>query len=401
MELRDRSYIVFDDNSWFDLLPLTFTRPVSEIRIGILTIREKWEILTGHKLSWKTQDFLSRKYPFHAGRINILVNGSVIPDKNLISEINGLKPGEILSDGPFVVAACVHETDNPQNLNLEPEQLKTRQIKTEYVRISKPWHIFQLNGQVLKSDYHMITRNRNSAKVSKTNRVLMTDNVFVEEGARLEYVTINGETGPVYIGKDTEIMEGAMIRGPFALCEGSTVKMGAKIYGPTTIGPHSKVGGEITNAVLFAYSNKVHDGFLGNAVVGEWCNIGADTNASNLKNDYTMIKVWSYTKKRFEKTDLQFCGLIMGDYSRCGINTMFNSGTVVGICTNIYGAGFPRSFISSFSKGGPAGFSSIDPEAVFLSVERAMMRRNYSLRETDKDIIRHVYRYLDRYPATG
>jgi UDP-N-acetylglucosamine diphosphorylase/glucosamine-1-phosphate N-acetyltransferase len=249
----------------------------------------------------------------------------------------------------------------------------------------------------IEADFALLTAGRKSAPLSETVSVLSRENVFVEEGFSGEYFTLNASTGPVFLGKGSEIMEGSVIRGPLALGSHSTVKLAAKIYGPTTIGPHCKAGGEINNSVLQGFSNKGHDGFLGNAVVGEWCNLGADTNNSNLKNNYTEVKVWNYPSNRFIRTGLQFCGLIMGDHSKTGINTMLNTGTVAGVSANIFGSGFPRNFIPSFSWGGAAGLVDYKLEKAFETMEEVMRRRDLELTETDKVIFRHIFKETEKY----
>lgn len=396
MKFEKTNCILFDGDAWQSLQPLTFTRPVAEIRIGMVSIKEKWERITGTVFSYHTQEYLQKKYPMTLADVNLLVNGSVLPNEALVNEIAELGRGEMLCDGATMIAAAGFEFSGSA-LPDQGKSINVKQVRSAYSKVSKLWHIFQLNGQEIKSDFERLTKGRQSAALSKTNNIINPGNVFAEKGAVMEYCTVNASSGPVYLGRDTEIMEGSMIRGPFVLCEGSQVKMGAKIYGPTTIGPYSKAGGEINNLVVFGFSNKVHDGYLGNAVLGEWCNIGADTNASNLKNNYGNIKVWNYSSSRFEDSGQQFCGLIMGDHSRCGINTMFNTGTVVGVCSNIYGAGYPRTFIPSFSMGGPAGFKLNRIADVMMSVERAMQRRNRTLDENDRKIIEYIHDNLDSY----
>jgi UDP-N-acetylglucosamine diphosphorylase/glucosamine-1-phosphate N-acetyltransferase len=391
------SYIIFDDPARDHLLPFTFIRPSAEIRIGILTIREKWEKWMHQKFSHLTQDYLQEKYPLNAGDDNMLINGTVTPNRDLVDEINTLEAGEVLMKDSLLIAGRFERSALELFDQYIPDGYRVKQSNVSFLRISRPWNIFFYNGPELISDYELITAGRTSARISETNNLINADKIFAEEGARLEYVTLNASTGPVYIGADAEIMEGALIRGPFALCERSVVKMGTKIYGPTTIGPYSKVGGEVTNTVLFSYSNKVHEGYLGNSVIGEWCNIGADSNTSNLKNNYALVKLWSYVTGRAEETGLQFCGLMMGDYSKCGINTMFNTGTMVGVSSNIYGAGFPGNFIPSFSWGGAAGFETYRVDKSFETIGKAMLRRNIELSEIDKRIITSVYRLTDRY----
>jgi UDP-N-acetylglucosamine diphosphorylase/glucosamine-1-phosphate N-acetyltransferase len=397
MSDNNRNYILFDDLSRDRLLPFTFIRPVAEIRLGILTIREKWEMWLHATTSALTKDYLQEKYPLVEGALNVLINGAITPNADLVGEIEALKPGETLVKDSLLIAVCLDKSELGDFDYTVPAGFIQKQVSSGFLRINRPWHLFYYNGQELISDYELVTAGRITAPISSTNNLLRPDRIFAEEGAKLEYTTLNASTGPIYLGRNTEIMEGALIRGPFALCEGAIVKMGAKIYGPTTLGPFSKVGGEVTNSILFAYSNKVHEGYMGNSALGEWCNIGADSNTSNLKNNYTRVKVWDYVTGRAEDTGLQFCGLMMGDYSKCGINTMFNTGTVVGISSNIYGAGFPGNFIPSFSWGGAAGFETYRVDKSFETIEKAMMSRNLALSETDRRIIASVFKVTDRY----
>ncbi|MCX6257734.1 MAG: GlmU family protein [Bacteroidia bacterium] len=387
-----KNLILFDDNSWAELLPLTYTRPVAEIRTGILTIREKWEKMTGTMCSWFTQDYLQEKFRLITGSDNILINGSVIPDEHLVAEVMKLVNGEALVREDCLIAAAMDESMVEDFRNKDNCEFKNITYPIPFLKLNNLWEIFCLNGELIKADFKMIIHGRVSQPVSKTVNVINPGNIFIEEGARLEFVTLNAENGPVYIGKNAEIMEGSLIRGPFALCENAVVKMGAKIYGPTTIGPYSKAGGEINNCVLFSYSNKAHDGFLGNSVIGEWCNLGADSNNSNLKNNYAEVKLWSHSKERFMSTGLQFCGLIMGDHSKCGINTMLNTGTVVGVFVNLFGSGFPRNFIPSFSWGGPnSGYTTYNKTAAFYVAKTVMERRDLIFDETEKKILNAVF----------
>ncbi len=398
------NYILFDDLSWNNLLPLTFTRPVADIRIGILTIKEKWEKILEKPCSYLTQQYLSEKYKIKIEDDNILINASIIPNINLIDEIVNLKKSNAIIKDEKLVAIRLSDEEIVQlpfskieNFFVAEKEYEIINTKIEFLQINFPWDIFKNNGDALCSDFELITKNRKSSAISKTNNILARENIFIEEGARIEYVTINAENGPIYIGKNAEIMEGSVIRGPFALCEESVLKMSAKVYGPTTIGPYSKIGGEINNVVIFGYSNKAHDGFLGNAVIGEWCNIGADSNNSNLKNNYAEVKMWNYGKEKFIKTGLQFCGLIMGDHSKCGINTMFNTGTIVGVSANIYGSGFPRNFIPSFSWGGALGFSEYAINKAVEVAENVMKRRNKDFDETEKKILTHIFNITEKY----
>jgi UDP-N-acetylglucosamine diphosphorylase/glucosamine-1-phosphate N-acetyltransferase len=392
-----RNYVLFDDLYRDNLLPFAFIRPVAEIRIGILTIREKWERWTGHQFSHFTQDYLQEKYPLYTGDENIVINGSVTPNPALVEEILNLNCGEVLVKENILVAGCFDRPSMETFSRRAPEGSTVLQIRSDFLRISKLWHLFRYNGEELRSDYGIVTSARNTQPVSTTNNLIHPGEIFVEDGVRMEYATINASTGPVYIGKNAEIMEGAMIRGPFALCEGGVIKMGAKIYGPTTIGPYSKVGGEVTNSVFIGFSNKVHEGYVGNSVVGEWCNIGAGSNTSNLKNNYTLVRLWNYALGKEEETGLQFCGLFLGDYSRCGINTMFNTGTIVGVSSNVYGSGFPGSFIPSFSWGGAAGFETYRLGKAIETIQTGLTLRQQELTETDRKIIQRVFSLTDRY----
>jgi UDP-N-acetylglucosamine diphosphorylase/glucosamine-1-phosphate N-acetyltransferase len=384
------NYIFFDDKAWNTLLPLTYTRPTAEIRIGILTISEKWKKHLDGTFSYLTQDYLSEKYPLCIESQNILINGSVCPTNKLIEAIDKLDDNSFLTQGDLLIAAKISSTEFKSFLS-NPEKIKTIAFEGTILSISFPWEIFKYNGEAIVSDFELITKGRVSQPLGETNRAICPENIFIEEGATILFATFNASTGPIYIGKDAEVMEGSIVRGPFALCEHSGLKMAAKIYGPTTIGPYSKVGGEINNSVIFGYSNKAHDGFLGNSVLGEWCNLGADTNNSNLKNNYEEVKLWSYPEERFKKTGLQFCGLVMGDHSKSGINTMFNTGTVVGVSSNIFGDGFPRNFIPSFSWGGAGGFQQYAPNKAIEVAEKVYARRELQLTEIDKNILKHIH----------
>lgn len=380
------NYILFDA-SRNSLLPLTYTRPVCDIRIGILTIREKWEKYLGEKTSTITEDYLSAKYPTEQSEEMMLINGSICPTPKLLKAIKGLKVGQALVCQGNVVA--MYKTKE-QFLS---EEDSTQEIEVEYdfIKINNTWDIFVLNDKALREDFELLTQNRKSAPLSSTNRVVGEQNIFVEEGAVVEFAILNAKEGPIYIGKDAEVMEGSVVRGPFAMCEHSVLKMASKIYGATTLGPYVKVGGEVSNVVIFGYSNKAHDGFIGNSVIGEWCNIGADTNASNLKNTYEEVRVWSIEKNTFVPTGQTFFGTIMGDHSKCGINTMFNTGTVVGVSSNIYGHGYQRNYIPSFAWGGTTGLKSYDMEKAIEVAEKMYQRRNVVMSQQDKEILRNVY----------
>ncbi len=384
------NFILYDGIRREKLLPLTFTRPVGEIRIGITTIREKWEWLLGQKVSYITQSYLKDSFPGVKEKQNIVIDASVLPNKKLVDQVKSLMQDQALVQGDLLIAANV----SLQKLSDKPFQNEFERIKTEieFISISNPWDIFTYNPQVLTEDFNNLTSGRKSLPVG--HHVLITgkrDLIFIEEGADVKYTYFNTENGPVYIGKNAKVMEGSMIRGPFALCEQATIKMGTKIYEGTTIGPYSKVGGEVNNSVIFGYSSKAHDGYMGNSVIGEWCNLGADTNTSNLKNTYENVKAWSFAEDSFIDTGSQFCGLIMGDHSKSGINTMFNTGTVVGVFCNIFGDGYQRNFIPSFSWGGTHGFKLYNKKR-FLQVAKAvMLRRGIDLDKSDKEILLHLH----------
>lgn len=391
------NYILFDDHSWNNLLPLTFTRPTSEIRIGILKISEKWEKLLKGEFSFLTQDYLSCKYPTRLSSDNVLINGSILPTEELLRVINSLKSGQIVKKADIIIAARLNEDQIRDFKSSKFDTFQTITATLDFVKIDYPWQIFSFNNLALIEDYKLITHGRTSAPISSTNKILGQENIFLEEGATVECSILNATAGPIYVGKDAEIMEGCIVRGALAMCEHSALKLGAKIYGATTIGPHCKIGGEVNNSVIFGYSSKAHDGFLGNSVLGEWCNLGADTNNSNLKNNYAEVRIWNYVEERFLSTGLQFCGLIMGDHSKSGINTMFNTGTVVGVSANIFGDGFPRSFIPSFSWGGAQGFSVYSLPKVYEVADLVMKRRNLALLECDKQILKTVFEMTEKY----
>jgi UDP-N-acetylglucosamine diphosphorylase/glucosamine-1-phosphate N-acetyltransferase len=390
-----KNFILFDDNN-ADLLPLTYTRPIAELRVGILTIREKWERYLKTEVSWLTEDYLSVKFPLVRGEDNVYINGSILPDAKILKSILALKTGQCLAKANIVVAARCDRTLGESFSNNICRETDIVQYSGELNKINFLWDIFQFNGLAIEKDFALVTKNRKSSAIKKTNHIVSPENIFIEKGAKVEFASLNASTGPIYIGRNTEIMEGCMIRGPFALCESAVLKMGAKIYGPTTIGPNSKIGGEINNCVVQANSNKAHDGFLGNSVIGEWCNIGADTNNSNLKNNYTEVKLWSYAQEKFVSTGLQFCGLIMGDHSKCGINTMFNTGTVIGVSANIFGAGYLRNFIPSFSWGGPQGMSVYPLDKAMETAGKVFQRRGLELAVTDKKIMENIFLITDK-----
>jgi UDP-N-acetylglucosamine diphosphorylase/glucosamine-1-phosphate N-acetyltransferase len=388
------NYILFDQLSREDLLPLTYTRPVSEIRIGILTITEKWNKYLDTECSFFTEEYLQEKYKLKTGSVNCYVNGAVVPNQQLVDRIDVLKEGQSLYSGNTLLAFKTSEIVS--DLVKSTASFDKIELEADTLIIDYPWDIFISNGQEIEHDFKLITKGRTSEQLANTNKII-GGNIFVEKGVVADFATINARDSFVYLGKNTELMGGAITRGSLALCENSVLKLGAKVYGPTTIGPNSKVGGEVSNSVIFGNSNKAHDGYLGNSVLGEWCNLGADTNVSNLKNNYAEVKLWNYKAKRFLKTGQQFCGLIMGDHSKCGINTMFNTGTVVGVNANIFGAGYPRNFVPSFSWGGAHGFTEYRTNKAFEVNEVVMKRRKVVFDEVEKKILTHIFEITSEF----
>ena len=369
---------LFESESIANLYPLTLTRPAADLRVGILTIAEKWQKHLGASaFGFETRDHLSQKFTLLENP-DLYINGHLLPNKPLVESISKLTDGQALYHNKVLLAAKGHIAHNIE-------------FSGDISLIERPYHIFKLNHQEILADYELITAGRTSANISNSNTVFGKHTVFLEEGASMECATLNTNDGPIYIGKNAEIMEGSIVRGPLAMCEGAKLKLGTKVYGATTLGPYCNVGGEVNNIVMHGYSNKGHDGFLGNAVLGEWCNIGADTNCSNLKNTYDEVKVWNYATSKFERSGQQFCGLIMGDHSKCGINTMFNTGTVVGVACNLFGAGFPRQFVPDFSWGGASGFVPHQMPAVEKTAQLVMVRRSKEFNEVERDILHWIY----------
>jgi len=381
------NYILFDSDVRNALLPFTYTRPLADIRIGILTIREKWEKFLGFTTTSITEEYLEDKYPMVELDKNILINASFLPTKNLVKQVSNLTNNQAIFKGEQVIAFFTCDTQE----HVDFDSYEQLEFKEDVLQIKNTWDIFSLNDKAIQADFDLLKEGRTSQPIPSRVHAIHEENIFIEQGAMISYSSLNASKGPIYIGKDSEIMEGSLVRGPFALGENSILKMGTKVYGATTVGPFCKVGGEINNSVLFGYSSKGHEGFLGNSVLGEWCNIGADSNTSNLKNNYAEVKLWNYQEERFTNTGLQFCGLMMGDHSKCGINTMFNTGTVIGVSANVFGSGFPRNFVSSFSWGGAAGFTTYQIKKVFEVAKVVMERRGIELTETDKKILLHVF----------
>ena len=384
--------ILFDDLNRNQLFPFTHTRPIADIRCGIMTIRERWELLLQKNSGTLTVEYLQQAFPKKYDKDIMYVNGSTIADSKLVNAIKELTYGQaLIHESQIVALAAPKEFNSFQDL----EQYAATAEKVLYDEsiefIHKPWHIFEKNELAINIDFKTLTKGKTSQDIPEFVTAINPENIFIEEGAILNPCILNASKGPIYIAKDAEIMEGCMVRGPFSLGEHATLKMGAKVYGATTIGPDCKVGGEVGNVVFFNHSNKGHDGFLGNAVVGDWCNFGADTNCSNLKNNYGEVDVWNEYENKSEKTGLQFCGLLMGDHSKCGINTMFNTGTVVGVSCNIYGGNFPDKYIPSFSWGGSEGFTIYKIEKAIETANKMMERRGMSLSDEEVTIFHYIF----------
>ncbi|MBU2946006.1 GlmU family protein [Zobellia uliginosa] len=387
------NYILFDGTVRDNLLPFTFTRPVADIRVGILTIREKWEKYLGYTTTTITEEYLSEKFPMVEMEENVLINASFLPNQKLIDLVQDLKVNEAIFQGDEVIAFFTNESQEEVDFST----YKQIEFDDDLIQIVHTWDIFSRNGEALQADFDFITEGRKSAPIPKNNTLIHPERIFMEEGAQVEHSILNATDGPIYLGKNSQIWEGNLIRGAFALCENAVVKMGAKIYGATTIGPYGKVCGEISNSVIFGYSSKGHEGYLGNAVLGEWCNIGADSNNSNLKNNYAKVRLWNYASESFEQTGLQFCGLMMGDHSKTAINTMFNTGTVIGVNCNIYVPGFPRNFVPSFSWGGASGFSTYGTSKAFDAAKIMMARRDVEFDDKEARILEHVFELTKRW----
>ncbi|WP_299317770.1 GlmU family protein [uncultured Maribacter sp.] len=387
------NFILFDGPRRNHLLPFTFTRPVSEIRVGIMTLKERWEAFLKVSVTSLTEEYLSVKYPVNLEESNVFIDASVLPSNELLKAVKALRSGERLMSGELVLAYLAATSKNVDELS----DFNIVEFKDDIVQINNTWDIFDKNADILQFDFDFITKGRKSQPISDTNRLIHPERIFLEEGAKVEFSILNATEGPIYLGKNSEIWEGSLIRGGLALCNNAIIKMGGKLYGATTIGPFSKVCGEVSNSVIFGYSSKGHEGYLGNAVLGEWCNIGADSNNSNLKNNYAKVRLWDYATERFEQTGLQFCGLMMGDHSKTAINTMFNTGTVIGVNSNIYVPGFPRNFVPSFSWGGASGFTAYQPVKAFDAAKVMMARRGVGFNDVEADILTHVFELTKKW----
>ena len=377
--------LLFCDQSTIrDFLPFTFTRPSAELRAGILTFAERWQRLLGvEKIAYNTADYLSGKYPKSntlEGTLSIYAN--FLPTPRLLEQLRSLKVGESITYQGRQLAFM--------NNGLTLSSIPPIEWEEPLVVFEKPTDLFTYNDKAIDFDFKLLTEGRTSVPLSPTNGFLGDKaNLFIEEGAKVEFATLNCQKGKIYIGKDAEVMEGSHLRGSIALCEHATVNMGAKLYGATTIGPYSKVGGEISNSVIWGYSNKGHDGFLGNSVLGQWCNLGADTNVSNLKNTYNTIQLWDYQKGGYTSSGLQFCGVLMGDHSKTAINTQLNSGTTVGVFANLFSAGFPSKYIPNFAWGASAEKYRLDE--AFAVAERVMARRGIAFDQKEQHILQWLF----------
>lgn len=387
------NYILFDGSVRNSLLPFTYTRPVADIRIGILTIREKWEKYLSFTITTLTEEYLEDKYPMVEMEQNILLNASFLPTDVLVEQVKSLQENQAIVKDDEIVA--FYTTDVQDEVDFDTYEII--QSEEDLLQIKNTWDIFSLNDKAIEADFKLLTEGRKSEPIPETVNCINPSQIFLEEGVDITYTILNASTGPIYLGKNSIVMEGCLVRGPFSLGDDSILKMGTKIYGATTIGPMSKVGGEVNNSVIFGYSSKGHEGYLGNAVIGEWCNLGADTNNSNLKNNYAEVRMWSYETERFAETGLQFCGLMMGDHSKCGINTMFNTATVVGVSANIFGGNFPRNFIPSFAWGGSAGFTTFKMNKVKEVVIAVMKRKHLDYNEQDEKILQHIFELTEKY----
>ena len=396
-----KNILFFDSSEWQELLPITYTRPVAMIRIGILTIEEKWKIIFPGNFSFLTKEYLAEKFSANITDDNIFINSSVLPDMELIDKIDNLSENTALSYDNKLIALRLKINDTSKAIetfkSLDFNKLNI--IKLNNVKkVNHLWDIYQMAESEIINDYNLLTKEKKSEKIPVSNtRIGLESQIYLAKGAIVEASILNSSTGPIFIDEDAEIMEGSMIRGPVYLGKHSNLKMGAKIYGATSIGHHCKVGGEVNNSVFLDYSNKAHDGFLGNSVIGEWCNLGADTNNSNLKNNYAKVKLWNYSLNKFIDTGNQFCGLFMGDHSKAGINTMFNTGTIVGVSANIFGPGFPRNFIPSFSWGGAHGFNTFSLPKSFETAKIMMNRRNLDFDDKEMKILNSIFEMTKEY----
>ncbi len=399
--IASKNIILFDDDHWESMLPLSHTRPVADFRVGILTIAEKWEKYLSGKVNYITKDHLRVKYNIEIQEDNLFICGRLLPNARMISMIKDLKMNQAILYKDHLIASrldfkqCRRIINNEYFDHLDGTDISSKDDWVELVE--RPYDLFQRNGEEIKRDYQLLTQGRVSATLPEHVNRRGNFPIFLEDGVEIGFATFDTSKGPIYLAKNSKVLDGAIVQGPMALGESSVIKMGAKVYGDCSFGPHCKIGGEVNNVIFHSYSSKGHDGFLGNSVVGQWCNFGADTNCSNLKNNYAPVKLWDYKAEKFANSGLQFCGLIMGDHSKCGINTMFNTGTVVGVSCNLYGSGFPRNFVPSFSWGGAQGYSTYKLEKSFETAKVAMARRKKELTLEEQNILEAVFNYSQKY----
>lgn len=381
--------ILFDNQQRQSLFPLTFTCAVADLRIGILTIKERWAAISSRQFFVHTEKYLRPLYDTAPAQKSLWVDASVLPDKTLINHILALEEGIALDDEQGFIAGI---------LEVDPAEFDAGKVLASFKmvhhlenvrRLNHPWQIFQWNGQFIKEDFELITHLRRSQPHPATNYYTNELNIFIEEGAEVNFSSLNASAGPIYIGKNTVVMEGCLIRGPFALCEGAVAKMGAKIYGATTLGPYCTAGGEIKNSVMQAHSNKAHDGYLGDAVIGKWCNLGAGTSNSNVKNTGAEVTMWSYEANDQLTVGIKG-GLIMGDYTRTAVNTVLTTGTVAGVCCNIFDAGILPKYISNFTWGGRNN-NPYEFEKALRDIANWKKMKHHTLNDAEKDVLKHIF----------
>jgi len=391
--------IFFDSpTQHLDLLPLTFTRPIAELRLGILKIAEKWKYRFANyfdtqdiKISFLTAHYLSAKFPMQQDTDNFYINGGLLPDKEIVRQALQLFNNEVISNEQHLLVVRTNKLFSSYQSLMEGIPAM-QQMNEDVTVISQLWHIFEQNRNQIIADFEVVTKGRKSRPITDPHTAVYgKENIFLEEGVSIKSAVLDAENAPIYLGKNSVVEMGSMIRGAFALCEGAALNFGAKMRGDTTIGVYSKFGGEVSNVVVQGYSNKAHDGYLGNSVIGEWCNLGADTNGSNLKNNYKPVDIWSYRNNEYIQTEKIFCGTFMGDFVRCGINTMLNTGTVIGVGANVFGAGFPPKFIKDFAWGGVDGFTKTDLAKFFETANEMKMRKGAMLTDEDKEILKFIY----------
>jgi len=394
-----KNIILFDDESREQMLPLSYTRPVAELRTGIFTIRERWEKLLKGTASYITSDYLGQRFPMILEDDNIVINGAVMPNGRLVRLIEQLEPNEALMQDGDLIAARLNRIQFENLFRDESiDEIKGLDLSdTPFIHLAYPWDLFLYLRATIEYDFELVTKGRISQPIPSNNQVIAPDNIFLEEGAQVTCAILNAQSGPIYIGKNAQIMEGAIIRGPVTIGAGTIIKMGAMIYGPTAIGPDCKVGGEVKEVVLLAHSNKAHEGYLGNSIIGEWCNLGAGTSVSNLKNNYSNVRMWDYITQSMRDTGLQYLGTVMGDHSKTGIQTMFNTGTLVGVASNIFGAGYPPKFIPSFSWGGAQGLITHRLEDALDTAKKVVSRRDHEFSQEEEDILKHVFELSKNY----